>query len=329
MRKRHVDNASHHLPTLITHPGFSPARQSPPISAVVVTFRTGSILWESLAALLAQPALAEIIVVDNGNPPNDRKLLDQLAGGDSRLRLIRPGRNLGFAAGCNLGAAQATGRFLSFVNPDLITQPDTFLSILRAFEDHPNAWLCGGRLLNMDGSEQRGGRREVLTPWRAFVETTHLDRLMPRHPYFRRFHLLNAPAPTEVTAVPVISGAFMVIPRDKFHTLGGMDERMFLHIEDIDLCLRVLLVGGKVLYCGNAPVLHKKSTSDSFRTFVEWQKTKSTIYYFFKHFSKYYPNTILQVTRIILIVRFIILLTTTIPADFVRLTQRIMPAKAR
>ncbi|TAN55857.1 MAG: glycosyltransferase family 2 protein [Magnetospirillum sp.] len=299
------------------------------VSVVTVTYRTGIILSDCLAALLDHGEIVEIIVVDNGNPPDTTDLLDRLAEANPTVRLIRPGRNIGFAAGCNSGAAKATGRYLAFVNPDLIVPPGSFDRILAAFAGNGNAWLCGGRLLNMDGSEQRGGRREVLTPWRAFVELTRLDRLAPAHPHFRRLHLMDGRPPHEVTAVPIISGAFMVMPRSRFTALGGMDEHMFLHMEDVDLCLRVLLQGGTVLYCGDTPVYHQRGTSTVTRGFVEWHKTRSTIHYFFKHFRAAYPGWSLYLISGLLLLRWGLVTAAAVPSDLAGLMRRARAAKAR
>lgn len=293
-----------------------------PVSVITVTYRTGSVLGDCLAALRRHPEVAEVIVIDNGSPPEAAAFLDRLAADDGSIRLVRPGRNLGFAAGCNLGAAQAVGTYLAFVNPDLIVPPGSFATILTVFTEHGDAWLCGGRLLNVDGTEQRGGRRDVLTPWRALVELLRLDRLAPTHPHFRRLHLLDERPVAEVTAVPTISGAFMVMPRERFLALGCLDEGMFLHIEDVDLCLRVLLAGGQVVYCGNVPVHHRRSTSDVTRAFVEWHKTRSTIRYFFKHFRTTYPGWGLAVVAVLLWLRFVVVIVRALPADVARLARR-------
>jgi len=280
------------------------------ISAVVVSYRTGAVLGACLEALSRQEEIAEIIVVDNGNPPAETALLDRLSAG-SAILLLRPGRNTGFAAGCNLGAAQASAEFVSFVNPDLVVSPGSFSRILAVFAGRADVWLCGCRLLDMDGNEQRGGRREILTPWRAFVEVTRLDRLFPGHPHFRRFNLMGGP-PLEEVEVPAISGAFMVMPRHRFRAMGGMDEAMFLHIEDVDLCLRVLKQGGRILYCGTVPVLHHGGTSDVSRLFVEWHKARSAVRYFFKHFSGIYPAWALVLVSALLWLRLGAIMATIV-----------------
>jgi GT2 family glycosyltransferase len=285
------------------------------VSAVVVTYRTGSVLARCLEGLRADPLVSEIIIVDNGNPHETAIALDRLARQDSRVRISRPGRNIGFAGGCNRGAEMAAGPLLAFVNPDLIVPVGTFQKIAEVFAAWPGAWLAGGHLLDMDGIEQKGGRREVLTPWRAFVELFRLDRLAPNHPHFRRFNLLDSPAPSGIAEIPTVSGAFMAIPRDRYLALGGMDERMFLHVEDVDLCLRIHLAGGQVLFCGNVPLYHQKGSSDAPRWFVEWHKTRSSVIYFHKHFRSTYPRWSLHLIAALLVLRWLAVSVRALPSD--------------
>ena len=259
------------------------------VSVIVVTFRTGPILWECLNAAAAQGHPHEILVVDNGNPPDDQRALDQWVQAHPNARLFRPGRNLGFSAACNWAAASARGDFVALVNPDLILSDNALGQAVAALRKTPDAWVAGGCLLNLDGSVQRGGRRQVLTPWRMLVEMTGLWRWFPGHPHFARFNMQDDPPLSDVCAVPVISGAFMVLPRRSWQDLGGLDERLFLHGEDLDLCLRILKAGGLVLYCAQIALVHQKGSSDIGRFFVEWHKTRSIIRYFFKHFSDSYP----------------------------------------
>ena len=295
------------------------------VSAIVVTYRTGPVLRDCLAALMKESEVGEIIVVDNGNPPADEQWLDSLAVSAPNLLLLRPGRNIGFSRACNLAAAKAGSRFLALVNPDLVISSGAFERLLPIFEADPSVSLCGGKLVDEHGQEQRGSRRETLTPWRALVELLRLDRLAPSHPYFRRFHLLDEPSAAETMEVPAISGAFMMLPRERYLALGGLDESMFLHAEDLDLCLRILLAGGRIVYCGALPFYHQRSTSDVSVIFVEWHKTRSTCRYFHKHFRHAYPTWCLRGIELLLWVRFIVTILPRLPADLARMIGRAAP----
>ena len=291
------------------------------VSIVTVTYWTGEILTECINSLQEQ-AIDEIILVDNGNPGDVSKFLTNLPDTDPRIKLIRPGRNTGFAAGCNIGAAKAEGDFVVFVNPDCVLAPNTIERMLRVATRRSNIWLCGGRLENPDGKEQRGSRRETLTPWRAVVELLRLDRIAPNHPYFRRFNQFEDGPVKGNVEVPAVSGAFMMLRKDAYVRLGGMDETFFLHFDDADLCMRVWKEGGQVIFCGDIPIVHYRSSSDVSQTFVEWHKAKGLGYFFRKHFGDTYPNWSLSIVSMMVWVRFVTILPHRLISDLPGMLRR-------
>src|SRR5437879_3094322 len=134
------------------------------VSAITVTYHTGAVFWACIDSMLAQTELLELIVVINGVEPDVRERLAQRAEEDCRIHVVEPGRNVGFAPGCNVGAAAARGEHLAFINPDCNLAAGTFAAVLDVFAQESNAWLVGGRLQFPEGQEQRGGRREFMTP---------------------------------------------------------------------------------------------------------------------------------------------------------------------
>ena len=72
-------------------------------SIVMVSYHTGPVLFVSVKSALQQPHLSQLIVVDNGNPPDVQARLQQLALSEPRLRVLTGQGNIGFSAACNLG----------------------------------------------------------------------------------------------------------------------------------------------------------------------------------------------------------------------------------
>lgn len=274
------------------HLGAAPnLSSSESVSVVIVTFFTGPLLWRSIQSALEQAEVKEVIVVDNGNWPATMAELVDMAALDPRLKLVTGQGNVGFAAGCNLGARAAEGRYLFILNPDAVLPAGAVGSLLteghKASDGQP--WVIGGRLVNPDGTEQAGARRRTLTPWTALVEMLRLDRFAPKHPYFLRFNRHEAPCPGKTVRMPVISGACMLMPRNDYFAIGGMDEGYFLHAEDIDFCLRFEADGGYVLFTPEADILHMKSSSRISRVRVERWKAQSLVRYFRRHYPTQYP----------------------------------------
>ena len=213
-------------------------------SVVIVSYRTGPVLIDSLRAALEQDAVDTVVLVDNGNAAETRRAIDALAAADNRLRVIRGHGNVGFARGCNIGVKTGTGSHILLLNPDCVLRPGVVSRGLQVLANHADASALTVRIENTDGTEQRGGRRNLMTPWTCLVEQFRLDRLMPNHPHFQRLNLNETEPLTEITPVECISGAFMLMPRAVYDRVGGMDEDYFLHVEDVDLCFRIQETGG-------------------------------------------------------------------------------------
>lgn len=277
-----------------TTPSSDPA-PSPTVSVIIVSYWTGPVLMRSVMSAIRQPEVSEVIVVDNGNWPDEMARLKDLVGEDyrDRLTVLSGHGNIGYAAGCNLGAKSATGSHLFLLNPDAILPENAVAELLADGTAQEGPWVIGGRLINPDGTEQAGSRRGPLTPWTAFVEMTKLYHFAPRHPYFRRFNNHQDPCPEGVCETPVISGACMLMPRETFELIDGMDEAYFLHVEDVDFCLRLAEAGGRVFFSPRTDILHFKSSSRADRPRVEWRKANSMVRYFWTHFRKPYPTIFL------------------------------------
>jgi N-acetylglucosaminyl-diphospho-decaprenol L-rhamnosyltransferase len=250
------------------------------ISVVMVVFHTGAALAYSVQTVLQDPRVDELILVDNGSSVMEARAIEDAAS-DSRVRVSRGHGNIGFAAAANLGAQMAQGSVLIFLNPDAFLQPGCITALDRAVSGANAVRLAGARILNIDGSEQRGARRGEVTPVTTLLSLTRLARLVPR---LRRFeiHLEHQPLPNEPASIPTISGACFAMRRDDFLQLGGFDGRYFLHVEDIDLCWRVRQAGGEVIFVPEARVVHLGASSLAHPLSVEYHKGRGLARYFYK-----------------------------------------------
>lgn len=240
----------------------------PATSAIVVSYRTGPRLRDSLHALKSDPEIDEIVLVDNGNPPGDAAWIDGFASATPQLVLIRPGDNLGFGRAANLGARRASGGQLVFINPDAMIRRGSVSALAAARDGQSSPCLVGGRIFGLDGREQRGARRRELS-WATALG-------------LKRWTLDTAPPPDGPVAMPVVSGAFFAMTKADFLGLGGFDEGYFLHVEDVDLCRRVREAGGAVVYQPAAGALHFGATSDAPSGVVQAHKADSLTRYFRK-----------------------------------------------
>jgi GT2 family glycosyltransferase len=251
------------------------------VGVVIVSYRTGATLWAGLDRVLAEDAVGEVVLVDNGNDATTVASLRARAATAPRLRVLSGHGNVGFAAGCNLGVRATTSRFVLLLNPDCLIEPGSLDALLAAVGEPSQPWVATVRLLGEDGVEQRGGRRNEGTPGQCLAEALRLDRALP----VARLNLNDRPLPSGLTPVPAISGAFMLMPRATYDALGGMDDGFFLHVEDLDFCLRLRRSGGVAYFMPDRTAVHVKGTSAASAWAVEGHKLRSFRRFFRKHFS--------------------------------------------
>ncbi len=250
------------------------------VSIIIVSYYTGPVLFRAIEAALRQSNIREVILIDNGNESAQRAALSAQFSSNPLWKHVINEQNKGFAAACNQGAKLAQAEYILLLNPDCILPDNSLPQAVDIFWAHPDAWLAGARILNTDGSEQRGARRQLLTPETAIAESLQLHKVMPLQGLT---HNLDAVA--NAGYVPAISGAFMLMKKSRYEALSGLDEGYFLHVEDLDLCMKIFKQGGKILFMPQITPVHYLSTSRVSSAFVEWNKAKSFIYYFRKHYS--------------------------------------------
>ena len=250
------------------------------VSVVIVTYFAGPSLWTCVSTLKCDPQVDEVIVVINGARPVTVKMLEDLAKEDQRFRVLKGHGNIGFARAANLGAQYSTGDRLLFLNPDAVLRKGSIAALELASEGLRSPSIVGGRVINADGSEQRGGRRRlpgVLSSVATFVNLGCLHQKLEGVNDNRR------PLPDGPVKTQVVSGAMMYMSRESFDILGGFDGGYFLHVEDIDICRRAVeQEGGEVVFTPLAGAMHYSGTSQRAKMRVEWEKAKGFGRYFRK-----------------------------------------------
>lgn len=257
----------------------------PLTSVIMVSFHTGPSLFVAIDSVLNQIAPVELVLVNNGNPEEVVKALKDKAVNETRMILVDGHGNVGFGQGNNLGVKASHGDYLLILNPDSQLHDDTLAKLQGQTSVLPPPHMIGARILNKDGTDQRGCRRELLTPTTSFVEALHLGGLFPQF----RLNRHTEPLPTTTAPVPAISGAFMFLSRKGYNSIGGFDEGYFLHVEDLDLCFRFRKAGGEIFFAPEITITHIGGTSKTTSDFIERHKARSFVHYFHSNFGDNYP----------------------------------------
>jgi GT2 family glycosyltransferase/dTDP-4-dehydrorhamnose reductase len=266
------------------------------VSVVMPSYYTAPVLMRTINSVLSQPHLKELILVDNGNSDYVRGKIKQYATENELLDVISGQGNIGFARACNLGSHEAKGDYLLFLNPDCILPENAFEKAITALEQNEDAWVLGCKMVNSDGTEQKGNRRNLLTAKSLFSEWFGLHRFFD----IPRFELSKTPPSGDTNFVPAICSAFMMMKRERFFEIGEMDENYFVKIEDLDLCFQVNQMGGKIIFVNSLEVIRYGSRNDLPRLMLNKHRAKGLAYYFRKNYNgAYFPGAITLICLVI------------------------------
>jgi GT2 family glycosyltransferase len=226
---------------------------------VIVNFNTETFLKDAVESVMRSPAVARVYVVDNGSTDTSLELLAQVHDN------------------CNIGLARATAESVLLLNPDCRVADGVIERLIAALQSKDRVGMVGPLLLNPDGSEQAVGRRKFPTPSVVFAQTFGSSR--------------PPPLPKEPVEIEAISGACMMVRRAAAAAIGPMDEAYFLHVEDLDWCMRFRQGGWAILFVPDAKVTHQKGISSRKRPLaVEYYKHRGIILFYRKFLSKPYSR---------------------------------------
>jgi GT2 family glycosyltransferase len=217
----------------------------PAISFITVNWRSADAARRLVASVRSAVAVPHEVIIVNNDPGEHVPLaaLQDLAAG---VRVLDNSRNLGFAAGCNRGAAVARGAMLLFVNPDVrVTAfPARVLDEIAARFGPEVAFTAR---LHCGDDVASGVVRRFPTGRRALVDSLGLDRILPGLRGAGLFYADEAALPPFAPVEQPV-GAFFGVSRGLFERLGGFDERFFVFLEEVDLALRIRDAGVPIVF---------------------------------------------------------------------------------
>ncbi len=237
----------------------------PKVSVITVTYNSEKAIGNLVSSLSKSlPSGSEIIIVDNAS--TDRTI--QIAEKQTGVKVIQSEKNLGFSAGCNLGAKQSRNDYLLFLNPDTQVNKNSVEELINYLASHSEVGIVAPKLIEDNGRNQPSARN-FPTFWKAFQEY-----------YLGKKSIYDGFSPKGLDPVTIESvvGAAMLIPKHVFQKVGGFSEKYFMYYEDIDLCLKVNKLGLKVVYLPTATFKHQVGGSFSPQK-QKWLKDSAKIYH--------------------------------------------------
>jgi GT2 family glycosyltransferase len=193
------------------------------------------------------PCEYELMLVGNCCTDDTADLHAEFSGRIVNLKYVSNERNLSFSKANNAAAELARGRWLLFLNNDVMVWPQSIGSLLEAMEQNPEVGVAGAKLLYPDsGTIQHAGMFQMLWGYASnYGVGGRADDA--------RFNTTK-----EVFAV---TGAMLCIERRLFGRLRGFNEGFWYGYEDVDLCLKARKAGRRVLYVPGVSGFHYESTT--------------------------------------------------------------------
>ncbi len=223
----------------------------PTLSILIVNWNARAFLQKCLVTLPHDELPLEVWVVDNDSSDGSA---ERVRAEFPRVNLIANEKNLGFAAGNNLAARHARGRYFLLLNPDTQVPRGTLTELIRFADANAHVGALGPALRNADGSPQRSCWRGEPGLKMAFADALYLWQV----PYLASVIGSEYRADELRAARPVdhLLGACMLIRRDAWAQVGELDESYFLFLEETDWCVRARRAGWEIFYAPHVAVTH-------------------------------------------------------------------------
>ncbi len=225
------------------------------LSVIIVNYNVARLLRNCLLSIqkYIKDVEYEVIVIDNAS--TDSSWGDLIPEFPS-VRFIASDINGGFSRANNQAIQAAKGEYLLLLNPD--TELEGFyMDRILDFADAQSDFGClGVRMHDADGNFLPESKRSVPDVFNSFEKLFINFKKNNSKSYYRNDIKENA-----VAEVEVVTGAFLLIKKEVYEKIGGLDEAYFMYGEDIDLCYTLLQNGYKNYYYGKASLLHLKGES--------------------------------------------------------------------
>lgn len=246
------------------------------LSIIILSYNTKNLTVKCVRSVIEQYGEqiknneVEIIVVDNASTDGSAEAIGNFKSQISNLKLINNRENYGFSKGNNIGAKEARGEFILFLNSDTQSRDGGFLRMVNFMEKNPKIGVLGGKLLSPDGSTQ-ASTGKFYNLYNVVIVLLGGERvgLIRKNPKIRG-------------PVDWVSGASMMVRKNVFEKLKGFDENFFMYIEDMELCYRFKKIGYQTYFFENIKLMHKELGSSN-RSFAINQIYKGLLYFYKKH----------------------------------------------
>jgi len=279
------------------------------LSIIIVNWNTKDLLSQCIESIKAHTKRTsfEIIVVDNFSSDGSPGMVEESF---PDVFLIKNKKNNGFGKANNQGLTKASGKYILFLNSDVVVEENCLDEMFDFMEQNPDVAASSCKLTFPDGTLQHSCRKFPRFKT-FFLMLLGLRYFFPNMKTFREYLTLDWDH-SDVKEVDQIMGSFMFMIKDVLDQIGSFDERYWMYFEEVDLCLRIKEAGRKIVHYPHVSALHFLSKSSE-----QWGEAKrinefqSSLLKYFKKNGKPYEYYILLALSKIRYIFFIPILKVT------------------
>ena len=264
------------------------------LSIIIVSWNVQDMLADCLRSIDQYHGTLEIetIVIDSASSDGSAEMVKT---NFPDVTLHPQTENVGFVRGNNIGLKVAAGRYLMLLNPDTQVHAHALQKLVALLDEQSEVGIVGPHTLNPDGTHQSTRRRfpSIMT---GLFESTWLQKLAPLDSFYVR-DLPDA----GTFDVDWVQGSALMMRREVYEKIGGLDESYVMYFEELDWCKRAKKAGWRVLYVGDAYITHHGGGSaDQVQTqkHVHFQQSK------LRYFRKFYGVPVSLLIRLVLIANY-------------------------
>jgi len=256
------------------------------ISIVIINYNTKELTKACIQSIYDKTGQVsfEVIVIDNASTDGSANSLSALC--HKNYHYIYNRTNTGFSRANNLASKTARGRYLFFMNSDMVLVNDVLAILTAHMENFPATGICGPMFLNPDSTLQISCRNFPniifgclkFFPFLKFILSRSLYREVADYYQEDRDY-------SKIQAVDTVSAGAMIIKKSLFEDIGRFDEFSFMYAEDADICRQVRDRGLEVTFVPKARLIHYGGLSSQLNS----HRAIWSYYFAFYHlYKKYY-----------------------------------------
>lgn len=238
------------------------------LSIIIPSFNTKEITSRGLKSIYQSFYITqinyEIIVVDNASSDGSVEMIKDLQKEHTNLMLIDNKENLGFAKANNIALQASTGRYILFLNSDVIIDKLDLVNLISYMDNNLKVGALTVKVDLPQGIIDPASHRGFPTVWNSFCYFLKFERVFGHLPFLSRvfggYHMTYCDL-DKVHEIDSPTGAFFLTRKKIMDKIKGFDEVFFMYGEDLDLSFRIKELGYKIIYYPIFEVTHLKYSS--------------------------------------------------------------------